>query len=493
MRNVKPSPGHHTLVLLLATLMPQAALPGQQPPRAAVVQAFVDSAARATLHDTPAAGISVLVARGSDIIVDTGYGYADLENDVPASSETVYNVASITKQFVAAGIMRLVEQHKLELDQDIASFFPRFPFGGRHVTIRELLSNTSGLHNVTELPSYVAMSRTVIADDSILGAIAAHPFDFEPGTGFHYSNTNYQMLDMIIERVNGHPLLIEYLQQTFLTPLGLAETRSCDPRPIIKHRASGYLVDSGRLVNPGYVDAWGARNLCTTTHDLLTWSRALTNGRAVSAATLHLMTVPAKLANGTPVPEEYGLGLYVAPLDGHRAISGDGGGLGFRARLANFPDDSLVVIVLANTIEPPPYHNPSIQALERSIDRFTLGLPDVKRLLYTAYEQGGADSAIRLYHSLAAHFPKASFDPGQLYAVGAQLLKTGDVPDAIRVLQLNAGAFPDDWEVYDSLGDAYMAHGDSALATTNYERSLEMNPRNDNAAKALAKLRAQHS
>ncbi len=479
--------------LLGVAILPAASrLPAQQLPSAGAVRVFVDSAARATIRNMPAAGMSILVARGSRIVVDTAYGYADLESMVPASSETVYNIASITKEFVAVGIMRLVEQGKITLDQDVGPFFPGFPFGGRRVTVRELLSQTSGLHNFTELPNYRALSRSLIPDDSILATIADQPFDFEPGTGFHYSNTNYQMLSMIIERVSGHSF-IDYTQQTFLTPLGLNETRACDPRPIIKHRANGYLPDSGRLVNPGFIDTWGDRSLCSTTTDLLKWSRALTSGHAISAASLRSMRVPATMANGTPLPEEYGLGLYVQPVDGHPAISGDGGGVGFRGRLAIFPDDSLVVVVLANSIEPPPYHNPPIQGLQVAIARFAMGLPDVKRLLYGAYQRGGADSAIHLYHLLTARYPKASFDPGQLYAVGAQLLKTGNTPDAIRVLKLNVEAFPEDWEVYDSLGDAYAAHGDGALATVSYEQSLKLNPGNTNAKQALTKLGVQHS
>lgn len=468
-----------------------AELSAQQRPTTAALVAFIDSAAPATLRGGPVAGLSILVARGSTVLVDTAYGYADLENGVPASRQTVYEVGSVTKQFTAAAIMRLVEQGKVHLDDDVAPYFPRFPFGGRHVTIRQLLTHTSGIHNYVELPTRDTFLRLPLSRDSLLATIYGAPFDFEPGMQWRYSNTGYHMLGMIIEAVSGisYP---DFLQRTFFTPLGMMDTRSCNDRPLVPHRARGYEVDAGTLVNAIHFDQSimsPAGGVCSTTHDLLTWSRALQSGRAVSAASYRAMATEARLPNGGP-ETYYGYGLTLTTLAGHRAVWHDGGEPGFRARVTTFPDDSLVVIVLANTIAPQNSGSPPAN-LEIAIDQFALGVPDIQHIVGVALEHGGVDSAIREYRALRRRYPAAVFGPDQLNSVAYASLHAGKVADAISVFRLNVEMFPEDWNAYDSLGEGYMVHGDKALAVANYEHSLKLNPANANGTHMLETLKAQ--
>jgi D-alanyl-D-alanine carboxypeptidase len=472
-------------VMLCAGLMP-GGLIAQQLPTPEAVAEFVDSAAPATLRDGPVAGVTVLVARGARVIVEKSYGYNDLENDVPASPRSVYEIASVTKQFTAAAIMRLVETGRLHLDDDVAPYFPRFPFGGRHVTVRQLLAHTSGVHNYIELPDRDAFLRLALSRDSLLGLIAAKPFDFEPGTQWKYSNTGYVMLGMIVEQVTTQSYA-DYLEQTFFTPLGMTATRGCDQRVLIPHRARGYAADSGVLVNAVNFDKSilsPAGGLCSTAHDLLTWSLALEEGRVVSPASYRLMSTETQLPNGAP-RTYYGFGLTLTSLASHRAVWHDGGMPGFRARVATFPDDSLTVIVLANTISST---NNQAAELELAIDRFALGVPDIEGLVARAAAAGGGDSGVRVYRGLRRRFPAADFEPDQLNRVGYVLLRQAKVTDAIGVFRLNVEMFPSDWNAYDSLAEGYMVHGDKALAITNYEHSLKLNPANANGTQMLAKL-----
>lgn len=476
--------------LALAPLVGMGSLVPRGPgvPAPAAVIAFVDSAARATLRSGPVAGMTVVVARGGRVVVEKGYGFSDLENGVPASPRTVYEIGSVTKQFTAAGIMRLVEAGRLGLDDDVAPYFPHFPFGGHRVTVRQLLTHTSGVHNYVDLPDRDGFLRLPLSNDSLLGLVASAPFDFEPGTQWRYSNTGYLMLGMIIEHVTGLSYG-QYLQQTFLTPLGMRETRSCDNRVLIPHRARGYQHDSGVLIGAQTFDMTHlspAGGLCSTAHDVLTWSQALYGDRVVSPASYRLMATETPLPGGQRT--YYGFGLNVYSMGGHREIFHDGGMPGFRSRVITVPDDSLVVIVLANTMSQTSY--PTV-TLENAIDRFALGLPDVQRIVSLAARASGGDSVVRVYRGLRQRYPAVDFEPDQLNSTGYVLMRAGKVADAITVFRLNVEMFPEDWNAYDSLGEGYMVHGDTALAVTNYQHSLALNPDNTNGQQMLAKLRGE--
>jgi CubicO group peptidase (beta-lactamase class C family) len=452
--------------------------------------AFVDSAAAATLRSGPVAGMSILVARGSTVLIDTAYGSADLENGVAATARTVYGIGSVSKQFTAAAIMRLAEEGKLRLDDDVAPFFPQFPFGARHVTIRELLMHTSGVHNLISPPTRDTVLRLPLPRDSALTQAYTAPFDYDPGARFQYSNTGYVMLGMIVEHITGRSYG-DYLQQTFFTPLGLTSTHVCTDAPIVPHRARGYEVHDEHLVTATPYDLRAmtpAGGLCSTTHDLLAWSRALASGRAISTASYRQMATQGRLSDGTPVPN-YGFALVLTTLGAHRSVWHDGGVPGFRARVATFPDDSLVVIVLANTIEPVGTRSPPA-GLEVAIDRFVLGVPDIEGMMRQTIAAASIDSAIHVYRALRRRYPAPDFEAGQLNTIAYEVLRARKVDDAIRLFRLNVEMFPEDWNAYDSLGEGYMTHGDRALAIANYQHSVALNPKNDNATQMLTKLQA---
>jgi D-alanyl-D-alanine carboxypeptidase len=346
------------------TLSAQAPLP-----RARVI-ATIDSLASAFLVDGPVAAVSIAVVKGRDTILAKGYGLADIENDVPATAKTVYRIGSITKQFTSAAIMRLVDDGKLSLDDTLGKMLPSVAPAWRAVTLRRLLNHTSGIRSYTAIgPRWQRRWREDMLPDTIVGLVRDDTADFKAGAQWRYNNTGYVLLGMIIERASGKPYAT-VLEDEFYKPLGLSQTYYCSQKPIIKHRAQGYDRAGRQLVNTEYLSMtqpFSAGALCSTVGDLVAWQRALVGGRVVRPGSYTAMTTPEPLIDGKPLT--YGYGLGVSTLAKHRKVSHGGGINGFITDLAYFPDDTLHVVVLANTSP----SNPG--RLTDQIARLALGLP----------------------------------------------------------------------------------------------------------------------
>ena len=345
-----------------------------------LLAARIDSMASAALAQWPAVGLSIAVVRGRDTIVMKGYGRADLENDVPASAQTVYRIGSITKQFTAVAMLQLLEQVKLSLDDTIQRLLPEYHAQGHRVTIRQLLTHTSGIKSYTSLgPECARTMRLDMSHDSLVALFQDKPFDFEPGTKFLYNNSGFYLLGMIIERVSGTSYAA-YLAQHEFAPLGLSSTLYCDDRPLLAHRAAGYERDSGRFVNASplsMTQPYSAGALCSTVGDLVAWQRSLVAHRLISATSTAMMSTSATLSDGSATG--YGFGLGVGKLGDHRK-TGHGGGInGFLTELDYYPDDSLTVVVLANSESAKP------SRLAEDIARVVLGVaaPVVKDVSLT--------------------------------------------------------------------------------------------------------------
>ena len=311
--------------------------------------AAIDSMANAYLASPPVPGVSVAVVRGRDTIVMRGYGYADLATKRPAGPTTVYQIGSITKQFTSAAIMRLVEKGKIHLDDDMSVYLPNFPEQGHHVTVRELLNHTSGIHDYTNKPTWQPHWAEDLSPDSIVGFVARDTFDFAPGTSWSYDNTGYVLLGMIVEKASGKRYA-DYLTEQFFKPLHLSQTRYCPNHPTDTTYATGYSIKDGKSVPAAYLSMtqpFAAGALCSTVRDFLVWQRALHTGHVVSATSYALMTTPDTIANGRRL--NYGFGLMAGHVGSHRVIEHSGGIFGFTTDQLWFPDDSLSVIVFTNT------------------------------------------------------------------------------------------------------------------------------------------------
>jgi CubicO group peptidase (beta-lactamase class C family) len=355
-----------TLATLTLLLAPLAHASEDLPAR-------IDQIAADVLADGASAGVAVKVVRKGHVIVDKGYGKADLELDVTMTEKNLFRIGSITKQFTAAAIMRLVEKGKLKLDDDVGKLIPDAPLHGKKVTVAQLLTHTSGLKNYIELPE--TLKPLPMPPARFYELLKDQPFDFEPGQKWHYSNSGYYLLGLVVEKVSGKKYG-NFLRDEVTARAGLSHTMYCDEGPIITGRARGYRRAGRHLENALPIDMsvpFAAGSLCSTVDDLVQWTQALASGKVVSAASHAKMTTPVKPADGSD--PGYGFGLLVKPIDSHRAVFHDGGINGFNSALIQFPDDGVTIAVLSNN-----EHDVAPRTMKRIADAM-LDLPSLRERL----------------------------------------------------------------------------------------------------------------
>jgi CubicO group peptidase (beta-lactamase class C family) len=285
---------------------------------------------------------SVLVARGNDIVLDKGYGFADLEWDVPNSPTTKFRLGSVTKQFTAASILLLEERGKLIVNDPLKKYMADAPAAWDKITIFDLLTHTSGIPNFTSFPDYAYKEPFPATPEQLVARFRDKPLDFEPGEKWSYSNSGYVLLGYLIEKVSGETYA-KFVQENIFTPLGMKDSGYDSNSAIISRRASGYVPSVSGPLNAGFIDMTvplSAGALYSTTHDLLRWEQGLFGGKLLSAASLQKMTTPFK--------SDYAFGLLVHTVGGHKVIDHGGGIEGFNTHLTYYPDDKVTVVVLGN-------------------------------------------------------------------------------------------------------------------------------------------------
>ncbi len=289
---------------------------------------------------------TVLVAKGGSILFEKGYGMANLELDVPNSPATKFRLGSITKQFTAAAVMQLQEKGALSVTDSACKYFDECPERWKQITIAQLLSHTSGIPSYTDDPEFAKprMMRIPLTPREVLLLSKDKPLDFDPGTKWKYDNTGYIFLGVIVEKVSGEKYA-DYLQKHIFAPLGMKDSGYDNTHDILKNRAAGYQPTPTGFANADYLDMslpYAAGSLYSTTHDLLLWDRALYSDQVLSKASRDQMF--------TPVKNDYGYGLMLAPMLNRKHIGHGGGINGFSTYLARFPDEDATVIVLSNNV-----------------------------------------------------------------------------------------------------------------------------------------------
>ncbi|NUP94903.1 MAG: serine hydrolase [Planctomycetaceae bacterium] len=309
----------------------------------------IDALAAKYLAMPGGVGLSVAVARGDRMLVERGYGLADVEFDVLANAQTCFRIGSVTKQFTAALVLRCAEEGKLSLEDELSKFVPSFPLQGRKVTIRQLLNHTSGIVSYTDLDEeWHSKWPLELSHEELLALVKDKPFVFEPGTKWAYNNTGYYLLGMVLESVRGKPYA-EIVREELATPLGLGRTRYDSNVELIKNRAQGYSFEGGKLANDqilGMNQPGAAGALVSTAGELVRWQQALAHGKVVSAASFAQMTTPTVLPDAHDTG--YGFGLSIDDLDGVKRVQHGGGIFGFNSMLAWFPDSDVHVAVISN-------------------------------------------------------------------------------------------------------------------------------------------------
>lgn len=276
---------------------------------------------------------SVLVAENGKVIFSKSYGMADLEWNVPNSSTTRFNIASMTKQFTAASILLLEDRGKLKTDDLVKKYLPDAPASWDKITIYHLLTHTSGISDDAARYEPGPPEKLLFRDV---------PLHFQPGEQWAYTNLGYIVLGYLIEKISGQTYE-EFVQQNIFKPLGMNDSGLMSFVTIISRRASGYWPGNNGIENAERSDpriGFSAGSLYSTTEDLLRWEEGLFGGKLLTPASLRKMTTPFK--------SDYACGLHVNRVDGHLMIEHDGNNIGFNSDMAYYPEERIAVIVLAN-------------------------------------------------------------------------------------------------------------------------------------------------
>ncbi len=308
----------------------------------------IDRSARKVLAATGVPSASIAIVRDGTIQYLQAYGNARLEPAAPARPSMRYSIGSISKQFTAAAVMMLIDEHKLSLDDPVAKFIPNLTRANA-VTIRELLSHTSGYQDYWPQDYVPPFMRKPIAAEGILDLWARKPLDFEPGTQWQYSNTNYVIAGLIVEKVSGIPLF-RLFQARIFGPLGMSSVSSIDTGRLGDTDPEGYLRYALGPLRPAPKEGSGwlfaAGELAMTAEDLARWNQAVLEHRLLSAGSWREMETEVRLQNGAGT--RYGLGLDVYLRDGRRVLAHGGEVSGFTASNTVFPDDRTAISVLTN-------------------------------------------------------------------------------------------------------------------------------------------------
>jgi len=337
----------------------------------AATAAQIDVLIRHELSAGPIPGASVAIERRGRVIYQKGFGFADLENQVPVTPESVFPIGSITKTMTGLAIQQLIAAGKVDLDAPVGRYLPALPAPARDAKIRFLLDHTSGIAGYTEIPGFPNNTQAPITRDEVLGWFASRPLLFPSGTRWSYTNSGLYLLGLVIEAVSGMPYA-DYVQQHEFTPFGMSKSTLAGWTPVIAGRAHGYRHGPEGFENAPRYDAllpFAAGAVMSTSGDLLKYRHGVFDEGPTSTAIRTQLLRQDRLSDGFVLP--YSLGcLVLGNFEGHRRIGHPGDIYGFSAQYSYYPDDDLTIVILTNTQDAgfPPI------AIEQKIARVLFGL-----------------------------------------------------------------------------------------------------------------------
>jgi len=434
---------------------------------------------------------SALVAENGKVVYKGAFGLANMEWNIPNTPDTKFRLGSITKQFTATLTMQLVEQGKIKLDAKISDYLPDYRKDiGQKVTIHQLLTHTSGIPSYTGQPGFFEnVSRNPYKVDDFVKKYASGNLEFEPGSKYSYNNSGYFLLGAIVEHVTGKPYE-QVLKENIFDPLGMKNTGYDRHDTIIPKRATGYGKTPDGYTNAGYLDMsipYAAGSMYSTVEDLYLWDQALYTDKVLSAQSKALMY--------KPFLQNYAYGWVVNKAsfkqNGNEVqVIRHGGGInGFTTTIVRFPTEKNLIVMLDNT------GTGYLDRLSDSIAKILYNQPydppkmSIVALLQKTIVEKGVAAGVAQYRDLKAN-QSATYDVAEpeLNQLGYQLLRSGKSKEAIEIFKLNVEAYPQGFNTYDSLAEAYAAVNERELAKQNYKKSLELNPNNTSAVEALKTL-----
>jgi CubicO group peptidase (beta-lactamase class C family) len=436
---------------------------------------------------------SVLVAENGNVIYKKGFGFANMEWDIPNAPNTKHRLGSITKQFTAMLVLQLAEQGKIDLQAPVSKYIPDYPkASGDKITIHHLLTHTSGIPNYTSFPGFFENdSRDPYTPTEFIKTFSEMDLDFKPGEKFSYSNSAYFLLGVLIEKVSGKSYE-QMLQENIFTPLNMKDSGFDHHATILKNRATGYEKNGGEFMNSRYLDMsipYAAGSLYSTVEDLYLWDQALYTDKLLPKASMGLFFGEHTEAWGGYYG--YGWAIGSAPIGNTEeriaTISHGGGINGFNTLIARSPSDESLIVLLNNTGGAP--LNDMAKAIRGILYDKPYDFPkkSVANALYDDILESGLETALLNYNTIKSS-TDYNLDEAAMNSAGYRLLQSKKIDEALVVFKLNIEAFPKSSNAYDSYAEALMAKGNTEMAILNYKKSIEINPNNQNGIDSLKKL-----
>ena len=423
---------------------------------------------------------AVLVAESGKVIFKKGYGFANMEWNIPNEPDTKFRIASLTKQFTSMLIMQLVEEGKVKLDGKISDYIPEYRKDvGEQVTIHHLLTHTSGIPSYHNLPDFFSeIIRDPYSVDEFVKKYCSGDLEFEIGSKWRYNNSGYFLLGAIIEKVTGKTYE-EFLKEKILDPLGMKNSGYNHHKSILMNRASGYVKTSCGYDNAAYDDrsvTYAIGAMYSTVEDLYLWDRALYTEKLLSKKYKDIMFKPYLVG--------YAYGWWIiksAPLadskDSLVTIGHQGGIFGFNTRISRLIDDKHLIVLLNNT------GDIDGGGISEGIINILYGKPydlpkkSIADILYETILKEDVASAKKQYYELKDMHPDDyDFGKNELNGLGVRLRDAGMLDEAIEIYKWIIEINPEWFEAYNGIADVYRLKGDKELAIKYYAKSLEMNP-----------------
>lgn len=423
---------------------------------------------------------SILVAENGKVIYRKAFGYANKEKKQLLKPEFCFDLASVSKQFTAMGIMILKERNKLSYDDKITKYFPEFPAYGKDITVRNLLNNTSGM------PKYEPFgTKDNLTNAEILKIIEEREaLDANIGEQYVYNNAGWVMLGLIIEKVSKMSLA-EFLKENIFKPLKMKNTLVGDtPKIDLKNRALGYSV-IGEL-DDYTVSHTGSTSMFSNVDDLFLWDQALYTEKLVSKKTIEEAFTPVVLNNGSL--SNYGFGWFLTPEK--KSVNHSGSDFGYRTFIMRDLDKKNTYIWLTNTGNAIPKDMMNV-AIENILASKPYEIPKITVFseFQKALEVNSVDDAItKTTKSIQSNPNLFMIDDAAINELGYKYLNDKKLADASSIFKFNVVLNPNSSNVYDSLGEVYLLQKDTVNAIENYKKSVALNPNNANAITVLKEL-----
>lgn len=470
---------------------------GQQPPATVSMHqatGLVDAFLQKQISERQITGLQVAVVQHGKLVLSKSYGMANVQDKVPVTNQSIFPINSCTKAFTGVAIMQLVEEGKVDLSAPVSRYLDGLPPAWQPVMIRQLLTHVSGLPDINRIlnPGTYGLEG-IGSEEAAFAKIQTFPMDFPTGTQFSYNQTNYLLLGKIIDKFRAKPFAEVFKERQF-DVVGMPGTGFGDSRDVIPGMVQSYryvtnldgkaLSEQKLIVNYAEFPPMRrtASGMNSTAEDMARWIMALQRGDLLKTKeALKTLWTPGTYNNGSPT--QWALGWMVKPRPGHDAIVITGGG---RSAMFVYPTDDLAIVVLTNLAGSYPeefvdelagYFNPVIPA------------SDPITALRMPLEKRGFDQASAVFADLKKINPGFLPTETDLNDWGYRLLNGQRKPkEALEIFKLIVSQYPDSWNAYDSLGEALLKNGLKAEAIRMYQKSVALNPDNQNGKKMLERM-----